>query len=463
VTGQFFNESNQNVFETRTLPPYLIDYDSNVNDSLIVMTNEPINDGELARVTRLDLSLPTAADMAVSPLSILVVSSTATLGEDLDRPADERRTRTVRTLLTGLPVFPSMNIDAAITSHLESGTGGQFNVHWGAAWSKGDLMLPNGGVNNVPTTLEDPISHLNAVGNVLMSSGKYADGTSNGSLDPLPPEAPNYYEPWLGYDPLHLNIHQHVDPSLYNWPTLEYEEWKLAALDRGHYFSTDAEGNLYYGTEENESTLIDLTEFAEIIDQRGDLTVNTAVPGDQTLPEEKVIFIDTVDGLPPNNPLDPSLSTNLANVEISGGGGIFTRGIFYVAGNIEIGGAGGPPDIWIQDPEFLASGGVFGTQELQGVRHMGVIYTDGVYLQEGNQITYGAIIARGGFGTGGTPNVYYNARGSDRAVLLRTSGAHGRSPEAGAPPRGVLPQGTPRFFSVGRLGSECSRASRGVV
>lgn len=408
-----------NVFSQR-IPGGLTLIDETTNEDLIVFTNEPVNTGERARITALDLSLPGAGDPAGA---ILVVNSTAENPNGVSR--------TVRAVLSAERPL-NLQVDAAIISHVEVGSGGQLNVHWGDGWSRGDLTLPNGGVNNVPTVNSDPWAHLCAVGNVLMPNGKYANG-GNGSNTPLyggSPTAPpatsynpgtppngaanNYYQPWITSDPSHANILQHMDPGMITWPELDYNQWKQIALHRGTYFSTDASGNLYYGTEETAANRISATDFYAIIDQTSDLSVDPNTPGRQTLPEPQVIFIDTVDGNPPNNAANPAASTNLCNVQLSGGGGIYTRGIFYIGGNFRVSGWNAAPASWIQDPGMLDNDpSTTGSQILANVRHTGVIYTVGQYQQQGGQLTYGSIIARGGFGSGGTPDVYYDYRLKD--------------------------------------------------
>jgi hypothetical protein len=385
-----------NVFEDRVPSGGLTLIGLGTNDDLIVFTNEPVNTDERARVNSLRLTLPEAGD---PPNSILVVSSTGINSRSV--------ARTVRVVLSAEPAFPIL-IPAAVISHALAGSNGQFNVHWGEAWARADMDIAN--LNNITTTT-DPWAIFRVVGFITKGT-KFATGYGGGggwSDAPLIPAESNYGQPWLGYDPIHTNLLQHVDPGTMEWPTLDYNQWKQAALTRGHYFSTDASGNLYYGTEETPDNLINSSEFFNIIDQTSDLSVDTGVPGDQTLPQPNIVFIDTVDGQPPNNPADPAASTNLCDINLAGGGGIFTRGVMYVAGSFHVGGAGSPPAVWIQDPDKVIDPST-GTEVLENVRHMGVIYCDGVYEQQGNQITYGSLIARGGFGTGGTPDVWYDER-----------------------------------------------------
>ena len=69
-----------------------------------------------------------------------------------------------------------------------------------------------------------------------------------------------------------------------------------------------------------------------------------------------------------------------------------------------------PGDVWIQDPDFVDTGGVSGSQILESIRWMGVIYTAGTYNQSGNPAIYGSLVAKEGFGTSGTPEVWFDQR-----------------------------------------------------
>ncbi len=106
-----------------------------------------------------------------------------------------------------------------------------------------------------------------------------------------------------------------------------------------------------------------------------------------------------VDGQPPNGIPAGTAGSNLCQVSLAGGS-IFTRGVLYVAGDLVYGGAGSAATIWAETPDQ--------THEQIQVNHAGLIYTDGIYDQSGQRFVYGSIIANGGFGTGGSPDVYYD-------------------------------------------------------
>jgi hypothetical protein len=409
TTESYYTVTSQNVFATRTLSP-LIDYDSDVNGDLIVFSNEPINSAERARVIELDLSLPTAADLAEDGSAMLVVSSTATLAEDLGRAPDARRTRTVRAVLSADAPFV-LYAPAAIISHRTLGADGQYNVHWGQTWARSEMDIGN--VDKITAAWADPYASL-FTESWYRKGAKYADGSNNWNDTPLDPADPNYHRPW-NLDPAvtedHENLHQQWDFDANVWPNysyldgwedliLDYEQWKVIAQRRGLYFTSDDAGYVYLGTEENSRTRMNTGDLYEYINTAAEIVLG-ATPDEQVLPEPMIIFIDTTDGQPPNGIPAGEPGSNLCDIQMSGGK-IFASGVLYVAGNLTLGGSGGAPTIWAETPDL--------TYEQILCNYAGVIYTEGIYDQGGSRYLYGAIMARGGFGTGGGPDVYYDHR-----------------------------------------------------
>jgi hypothetical protein len=397
----YFDSSGDNVFESRLGGSALPLIGSGVNEDLIVFTNGPLNGQERVRVSALTLTLPEAGDPADA---IVVINSTARNPRGVERQ--------LRAVIAAAPTFGGPPIPAAVISHVDGGSNGQMNVHWGEAWTRADLEVNN--MSNITTT-SDPWTNFRTEDFFMKSNGKYATGYGGGggfSDSPLVPADPNYNQPWLGYDADHTNVFQQwdftqqfADAGITGWDDLhlDYSTWKLAAQSRGNYYSTDSSGNIYRGSVQNPSTLV--SDFGGEIDQSSAVSVDTGTPGSQTLPEPLIIFVDTTDGNPP-----AADGSNHCDISITGGGGDFTRGLLYICGDFYSGGAGSPPQVWIQDPELIESGGASGSQHLESTRFMGLIYTSGSYTQQGNPITYGAVLAEEGFGTGGTPDIWYDAR-----------------------------------------------------
>lgn len=400
TTGEYLDSGGNSVFQSRLGGSPMTLIDGFTNSDLIVFTNGQINGGERARVGELTLSMPEAGDPADG---ILVVTSTGMNSRGV--------LRTVRAVIGSSPTFGFGGTPAAIVSHIDVGSNGQMNLHWGEAWTRTDMTVTN--MNNITTTSDDSHVNYRTEGFFKKSNGKFATGYGGGggfSDSPLMQWQPNYDQPWLGWNDDHTNIYQHwdftqqfEDAGIDDWSdlTLDYEDWKTAAQIHGTYYSTDASGNIYRGSVQSDATLV--TDFKSEIDQASEVSVNSGTPGDQTLPQPLIVFVDTIDGNPP-----VADGSNLCDISITGGGGMFTRGLLYVAGDLYIGGSGSPPAVWIQNPEYVQSEGASGAQELVNIRFMGLLYTSGTYAQQGNAATYGAIIAENGFGTGGTPDVWYD-------------------------------------------------------
>jgi hypothetical protein len=399
TTGSYFDSSGNNVFEARLSSGPLTLIDSGTNEDLIVFTSTPINNSERSRVAELTIDLP---PVGAPPFTILAVNSRSTNSRGVERE--------VQAFLKAVPPFPLV-VPAALISHAATGGDGQLNVNWGGAWSQGNMDISN--LNNITTTADSEAIYY--IGGQITKGTKYATGYGGGdgfSSTPLVPAESNYFQPWLGYNADHENLFQHHDfTSLFasyglsGWSdlTLDYDMWKTLALDRGMFFSTDASGNVYQGTVESAETLLSSSDFYDLIDQSGGVVVGSDL-STQVLPEPNIIFIDTIDGQPPNGIPVGTAGSNLCDVSFSGGS-VFTRGVMYVAGNISYGGAGSATQVWVEKPDL--------TEALISVNHYGVLYTDGQYDQSGTRYVFGSIMAKGGFTSGGGPDVYYDHKLAD--------------------------------------------------
>jgi len=390
-----------NVFTTRMVSGSRILVDSSTSPNPLTF-GYLMGDGEnRAEVTDLTVSLPTAADLTQTPRAIMVVTSQAenAVGQ----------TRIVRATLGADPPF-LLQVPAAIISLAPTASAnGQGNVHWGEAWFDTNFQLPNGGLNNL-TTISDPWVNFRSTGHVLMSNGKYANG-SNGSNTPLPSTAPNYYQPWGDngaggeFDPNHTNIHQHTDYSSLDWPDpLDYDWWRNAAQTRGLYFSWNAAGNkLVSGQSGQELTT---AQFFDEINQMSEVTTG-ASGADQNLPDPTIIFVDTLDGNEPQ-----ADGSNWCDLQVTGGAGgndIFLRGVFYVGGDVTFN-IRGMDGLWLQDPDRVDDPNSGSEQQVDDIFLNGLFYCEGMMSMVGSPGVYGALLARNGFGTGGNGEVWYDAR-----------------------------------------------------
>lgn len=275
---------------------------------------------------------------------------------------------------------------AAIISELGADWGGQFNIHWGQVWAKLDVHLPN--LSHVTMAFQqDQWLKLKTIGFLFLENGNYADGTGNGSTTPLPESAANYFQPWLLSDPILTEIYQHqVEnyPDFY-FPDFDYQIHKDYAIQKGRYYGTDATGKIY------RDGIIDDTHL--VTDYHAEFDIPDADNG----PYE-FIFIDTVDKQPP-----AADGSNMCDIRFTGDCP-HTKGVFYCANNVFLGGSGSPPNVTnAVDPND-------NIQTLVKVRHQGLFYVSGVFEQQGENTIYGSCVAKGGFGAGGCPEVYYDYR-----------------------------------------------------
>jgi hypothetical protein len=275
---------------------------------------------------------------------------------------------------------------AAIISELGADWGGQFNIHWGEAWAKLDVHLPN--IAHVTKAFkDDQWLKLKTKGFIMLESGNYADGTNNGSTTPLPDTAPNYFQPWLTTSTYLDEIYQHQVESYpdFYFPVFDYQTYKDYAILKGEYYGTDARGNVY------RDGIIDQAHLVT------DLYNEFHIPDADNGPY-KFIFIDTIDQQPPA--LDGS---NMCQLKFAGNTP-HTKGVFYCANNVYLGGSGNPPNVTnAVDPNN-------NTHTLVAVRHQGLFYASGQYDQQGQNTIYGSCVAKGGFGAGGCPEVWYDYR-----------------------------------------------------
>ncbi len=283
----------------------------------------------------------------------------------------------------------SLSCPAAVISLDTSHWGGQFGIHWGEVWSKGDVHLPGISTPFENALSEDPWLAIRSENHLRMNSKKYADGTLNGSPSPLDASAVNYHQPWLDTEPFN-RLYQH---DTIRWPIFDYEIFKVSAQRRGRYYSTDSDGNIYRDGIEDKAH------------QTSSWDEEFAMSPDDPY---EFVFIDTIDGNPPADD-----GANLATIRIQGHD-THTKGVFYVAANIIIAGAGNAPAISAHRPDGIEA-------VITKVRHQGLFICSGIMDQRANNTFYGAVYAGMGYGNFGSPEVYYDARLSDGLFMPITS------------------------------------------
>lgn len=286
-----------------------------------------------------------------------------------------------------LPGGPAFEAPAAIISKINTTFNGNVRPHWGEVWSLAPTQLQSFSTNSsnglaAYVDITDPGWTVARTNNYFFrkqgQTNYYMDGTNNGTTTLPNPIVENPYQN-TAYDGRFLQDQDLVFPE-YN-----YAEYKTLALQRGEYYSTDAQGNIYRNGIETQANQVNVnTEFF------------SATPGG----DFRVVFIDTIDGNPP-----AANGSNLANISLSGGSPHY-RGLIYFAANLNTTGMGNPPTVTVLDPTPSSV-------SLSKLWVDGVIYISGTWNVGGNPKVYGSVIAEREITGNGTPDVYYNYRLAD--------------------------------------------------
>lgn len=296
-----------------------------------------------------------------------------------------------------------IELPAALLSYNVASAFGNARIHWGESWSKGDFnMLSKSQMGYLATSATDydPYAKYRTEGSILFDT-TWKEGLGKDIYD-LSRQTPGAAPASGIYDA----FYQHLPAGTLDWPEFDYQTFKDLARSHGRYYSTDAAGNIYKDGIEDAAHQVDFyTEF----------TV-----ADRNNSPYDLIFIDTIDGNPPN-----AAGSNLATISVTGSGN-GTKGVMYIAANFDAGGVGSPPSLIAKDP-------LGASRSLTKMFHEGVIYASGTIAMSGNAGVYGSIVANKGFAGGGTPDVYYNTElahgleygngnvGSKLKVLLTTN------------------------------------------
>ncbi|MBN1902338.1 hypothetical protein JW926_13515 [Candidatus Sumerlaeota bacterium] len=378
-TESYFDSSDQTRFiSTVSVPSGLLPVVYDANNSYL---------GELVNLQLLP------PDPTHDPISCIV--KVQSVGKSFSGPP--------KTIMVYLNTSHTFNIEcpAAIITDQTATWGGQFNIRWGQVWAKHNAILPNL-AQTKKAFKDDPWLKLKVKETVYLNNANYADGTNTGSTTPLPETAPNYFQPWLLTDADLDEIYQHqtetaadaADPFFF--PIFDYQLNKEYAITKGRYYGSDAAGDIY------RDGIID--EAHKVTDLYAEFHIADADNG----PYE-FIFIDTIDKQPPA--LDGS---NMCTLHFSGNTP-HTKGVFYCANNVYLGGSGDPPDVTnAVDPNNSIN-------SLNKVRHQGLFYVSGQFDQQGENTIYGSCVAGGGFGSGGCPEVYYDYRLKTGALMTAGS------------------------------------------
>lgn len=139
------------------------------------------------------------------------------------------------------------------------------------------------------------------------------------------------------------------------------------------------------------------------------VSMKSLVPGDGVTIDipDRILFIDTAQGTATGTPTNITLGSNDA---------FFWKGLFYLNGNLTLGGSGNAPTINMKNPDqyaqFLSNTTQYRTNGYMVGNCIcdGILYASGTVDRTGNSSVYGTVAAKGGMASGGGPDIYYNSR-----------------------------------------------------
>jgi len=423
---------------------------------------------ELARVTSIELIHPSKF---TDPVDI---------AERVSKPVITKVVATGRALRDGVQVtasallldnrLMSIGSPAAIVSEDTTEFNGQINAHWGEIWARSDVNLPNNWLTTIPRLyrdkpyglvqyrndrdFNDPWFRLRIMGEMYVTNltgtrVAFPDGRSDDGYVMLS-EAPDGYEsPDIPYLTVTRDAadkdFDHLDNMLQRVPHLpflnyDYHEVRSFFLQYDlPYYWTDEKG-IIYGRDRD----ITSNTYGQVIGQDYNAWFNIA-PNDPDYFDyfEQFTFID----MPPVNeegeilwvegatgkvpaindeyrPRHPDEGVYAGyNFTIPWDTGTHSRGLLFAAPNMTMNGGGSPPDCneildpdgnpYVVDPDLDNPD----RKEEFGVNHNGLIYSWGEINVGGTPTVYGSVYTVKGYGSGGTPEVYYNYRMKDGSWL----------------------------------------------
>lgn len=287
------------------------------------------------------------------------------------------------------------NSFAGTRAPLQSGLGAAWNgngtIHWGDVLVMGNANLQNN-LNQVPYQYKNAElkgTNYDRWFNAKIS-GTYA-GQGAGSDAPYATTCNNNPDGAAYNQICHDNLLQRQAVTIDKW---DYSTMKQVAIDMGSYYVYSG-GNVHEGGPGGPVRNLDTL-----------MTQNNGF-----------VFVDTP------NQMDPAAGGTSFTLNQSGNPGGVISGAFYVAGNLEFGGLGsGSSTDAVAPPNppctADASGPCGGSGKNTGenvrdttslsVNIKGVLYSTGMMSFQGSPVVFGAVVAEGGFGSGGTPDIYYD-------------------------------------------------------
>jgi Tfp pilus assembly protein PilX len=342
--------------------------------SFITQTNR-----NLGRIESISLLPPAVGDPVTNDFKII----------SRGRSANGSR----REVLAYLTVNPMMGIKipGALLSWQNVAVNGNAKVHWGEAWSKGNMTMQS----------QNQYSYLNNDTRAIWRAEGLINSWGGGwDLNPLTgdistamsyPNNMGIKSPWrMSALQTDGHFYQQVPSASFpgsGWPSYDYKTFKTLALQHGRYYSTDAAGNVYRDGIETPSNKIDfMTEFGH---------------SDPNSTPYDLVFIDTINGTPSIDAPPAADGSNLATINPGSTQGMGLKTVMYMGANFAANGAGDPPDVNGKDPNG-------NTQSLNKIFLDGVLICAGTCDFGGNRGVYGSVSALRGWVGSGTPDIWYD-------------------------------------------------------
>ncbi|PKO17532.1 hypothetical protein CVU37_08570 [candidate division BRC1 bacterium HGW-BRC1-1] len=239
------------------------------------------------------------------------------------------------------------------------------------------------------------------VSNIRNGTGQgvlYSGPTSGGSNFPLGSGA--FVQNWPATS-------VYIDSVMNNM--MNYNTWKAFAIQQGGYcrpgtgggFVNDS-GQPLYVTPSGSMTTVAThnTRFTEL----RQISMKNLVPsnGNTSQIPDRILFIDTIEG---------TQNGTYGNIAMNSSDNWFWKGLLYLNSDFSTSGGGGFPSVLMKNPDQFAAdpSGSTGTNTA-GCYMDGILYVAGTMGRTGNASVYGTIIAKGGYGGSGSPDIYYNSR-----------------------------------------------------
>lgn len=250
--------------------------------------------------------------------------------------------------------------------------------------------------------------------------------TNNNSMPDLyaPPNNGVYTEGTGAFVQKSPAVAEQVDAMI--WNTLDYATWKQFAIKKNGYLRPTVSGGSVSGYVNAEGQKLYVTPSRTLttsptgntpMTNLAQLSMKPLVPASGNTADiaDRILFVDTPEGTPDGTKRTITLGSN---------DDFFWKGLLYLNASLSTSGGGAFPTILGKNPDDYRADPV-GTSTgtlIPGCYLDGALMVTGQMSRTGNAAIYGTLIATGGYGGSGGPDIYYNSRNAQG--LFRGQGTH---------------------------------------